>query len=83
MGRLGIIAACGTLPLELANRAKLPGENPFIICLEGQADQDSSPFDHLCFVPGKLHAVFLAFHDKSCYRLFLACYFTLPSLSAL
>ena len=43
MGRLGIIAASGTLPLELANRAKLQGENPFIICLEGQADQDYSP----------------------------------------
>ena len=57
MGRLGIIAACGTLPLELANTAKLQGEHPFIICLEGQADQDYSPFDNVSFAPGKLKAV--------------------------
>ena len=83
MGRLGIIAASGTLPLELANRAKLQGENPFIICLEGQADQDYSPFENFSFPPGKLKAVTAALHDKSCDRLLLAGKFTRPSLSAL
>lgn len=83
MGRLGIIAASGTLPLELANRAKLQGENPFIICLEGQADQDYSPFENLSFAPGKLKAVTAALHDKSCDRLLLAGKFIRPSLSAL
>ena len=33
MGRLGIIAASGNLPLQLAEAAQSQGEAPFIICL--------------------------------------------------
>ncbi|MGB0710785.1 MAG: DUF1009 domain-containing protein, partial [Candidatus Puniceispirillaceae bacterium] len=57
MGRLGIIAARGTLPLELAKAAQSKGERPFIICLEGQSDVDFSAFDHAVFAPGQLKAI--------------------------
>ena len=83
MGRLGIIAASGTLPLELAHAARLQGERPFIICLNGQADQDYSAFENVSFAPGKLKAVTAALLEKSCNRLLLAGKFTRPSLSDL
>ncbi|MEC7705218.1 MAG: DUF1009 domain-containing protein, partial [Pseudomonadota bacterium] len=36
MGRLGIIAAQGPLPLNLAQAARGKGEEPYIIRLKGQ-----------------------------------------------
>ena len=51
MGRLGIIAASGNLPLQLAEAALSQGETPFIICLNGQIDHDYAAFPHAS-VPG-------------------------------
>jgi DUF1009 family protein len=83
MGRLGIIAARGTLPLELAQAAQSKGERPFIICLEGQSDADFSAFDHALFAPGQLKAVTRALGQSGCDRLLLAGKFTRPSLRQL
>jgi len=83
MGRLGIIAARGTLPLELAQAAQSKGERPFIICLEGQSDADFSAFEHTVFAPGQLKAVTRALGQSGCNRLLLAGKFTRPSLRQL
>ena len=83
MGRLGIIAARGTLPLELAQAAQSRGERPYIICLEGQSDADYSAFEHGIFAPGQLKAVTRALGQSGCDRLLLAGKFTRPSLRQL
>ena len=79
MGRLGIIAASGNLPLQLARAALSQGEEPFIICLKGQADQDYSPFSYASFAPGQLKSITDALLEQGCDRLLLAGKFTRPS----
>lgn len=44
-GRLGIIAGGGSLPFYVAQAARTVGENPFIIAIRSEADQDWSGFD--------------------------------------
>lgn len=83
MGRLGIIAASGDLPLQLAKAAQSQGETPFIICLDGQIDQDYTAFSHVSFAPGQLKSITDALLTQGCDRLLLAGKFTRPSLSHL
>ena len=83
MGRLGIIAASGNLPLQLARAAQSQGEAPFIICLDGQVDHDYSVFPHASFAPGQLKSITDALLEQGCDRLLLAGKFTRPSLSSL
>lgn len=44
-GRLAIIAGGGRLPHDVAEAARLAGENPFILRLSGESNQDWSGFD--------------------------------------
>lgn len=44
--RLAIIAGSGQLPVHLALAARLNGEDPFILTLTDEAEQDWSGFDH-------------------------------------
>ncbi|MDR6758454.1 DUF1009 family protein [Mycoplana sp. BE70] len=44
--RLAIIAGSGLLPVHLARAARLHGENPFVLTLANEADQDWSDFEH-------------------------------------
>lgn len=83
MGRLGIIAASGNLPLQLAEAAQSQGEAPFIICLNGQIDHDYSAFPYASFAPGQLKSITDALLEQGCDRLLLAGKFTRPSLSSL
>lgn len=83
MGRLGIIAASGNLPLQLARAALSQGEEPFIICLNGQANHDYSPFSYASFAPGQLKSITDALLEQGCDRLLLAGKFIRPSLSSL
>lgn len=43
--RLGIIAGSGLLPFDVAMAARASGENPFILTLQNETDQDWSQFD--------------------------------------
>ncbi|MDX3929681.1 MAG: LpxI family protein [Shinella sp.] len=45
-GRLAIIAGGGLLPLYVAEEARLHGEDPYILALANEADQDWSSFEH-------------------------------------
>ena len=83
MGRLGIIAASGNLPLQLARASLSKGEEPFIICLNGQADHDYSPFSYASFNPGQLKSITDALLEQGCDRLLLAGKFNRPNLSSL
>jgi len=83
MGRLGIIAASGTLPATLANACVEQGENPFIICLTGQVTEKFNDFETAEFAPGQLKAVTNALRAKECDRVLLAGKFTRPSLAGL
>ncbi|MBB3974839.1 hypothetical protein GGQ64_000015 [Rhizobium azooxidifex] len=44
--RLAIIAGGGLLPIHVARAARLHGEDPFILALSNEAEQDWSEFDH-------------------------------------
>jgi UDP-2,3-diacylglucosamine hydrolase len=46
-GRLAIIAGSGTLPLRVAEAARLAGDDPLIIALSGEANAEWSGFDHV------------------------------------
>lgn len=45
-GRLAIIAGHGFLPLHVAEAARAAGDEPFVVCLQDEADRDFSAFDH-------------------------------------
>lgn len=44
--RLGIIAGGGRLPLYVAEAARVHGENPYILALTDESEQDWTGFDH-------------------------------------
>lgn len=83
MGRLGIIAASGSLPLKLANRARAQGEDPYIIILTGQCDDSFEGFETGEYPPGQLAAIRQALQAAKCDRLVLVGKFTRPSLAGL
>lgn len=55
--RLGIIAGRGHLPFHVAKGARAVGENPFILTIEHETDQDWSGFDHARFHIGDFAAL--------------------------
>lgn len=63
-GRLSIIAGGGLLPLYVAQAARLHGENPFILALSNEADQDWSGFDHATVGVGDYAGISRAFSSE-------------------
>ena len=61
--RLAIIAGGGLLPLNVAETARSHGENPFILALANEADQDWSGFDHLSVGVGDYAGLAAAFRQ--------------------
>nr|WP_210333467.1 UDP-2,3-diacylglucosamine diphosphatase LpxI [Rhizobium sp. ARZ01] len=59
--RLAIIAGGGRLPVHLAEAARLHGENPYILALTNETDQDWSLFDHMSVGVGDYAALSRAF----------------------
>lgn len=45
-GRLGILAGKGQFPLLVAQAARERGQDPYILAIAGESDQDWSGFDH-------------------------------------
>ena len=81
MGRLGIIAARGPLPLQLAQAARGKGEEPYIIRLKGQCDCLFEGFESVCFPVGKLEAVIASLKQAECDKLALVGQFKRPDLA--
>ncbi|MFD1326824.1 LpxI family protein [Mycoplana ramosa] len=59
--RLAIIAGSGLLPVHLARAARLHGEDPFVLTLANEADQDWSDFEHQHVGVGDYAALSAAF----------------------
>ena len=81
MGRLGIIAARGPLPLQLAHAARSKGEEPFIIRLNGQCDCLFEGFESVCLPVGKVGAVIDSLKQAECDRLALVGQFKRPAFA--
>lgn len=81
MGRLGIIAARGPLPLQLALAARDQGENPYIIRLKGQCERDFSGFETVCLPVGKVGAITNHLRQADCDKLALVGQFKRPSVA--
>ena len=81
MGRLGIIAAQGSLPLQLAQAARIKGEEPFIIRLKGQCDCLFEGFESVCLPVGKVGAVITSLKNAECDKLALVGRFKRPDFA--
>ena len=81
MGRLGIIAARGPLPLQLAQAARGKGEEPYIIRLKGQCDCLFEGFESVCLPVGKLDAVIASLKQAECDKLALVGQFKRPAFA--
>ena len=81
MGRLGIIAARGPLPLELAKAARSKGEEPFVIRLNGQCDCVFEGFESVCLPVGKVGAVIASLKQAACDKLALVGQFERPAFA--
>lgn len=81
MGRLGIIAARGPLPLQLAQAARKSGEDPYIICLKGQCDHSFDGFETVQLPVGKVGAVTRHLQEAGCDQLALVGQFKRPSVA--
>ena len=77
MGRLGIIAARGPLPQQLAQAARSKGEEPYIIRLNGQCDCLFEGFESVC-LPSKVDAVITKLRQAECDKLALVGQFKRP-----
>ncbi|MDQ0320176.1 DUF1009 family protein [Pararhizobium capsulatum DSM 1112] len=71
-GRLAIIAGAGMLPHHVADAARIHGEDPFIIALSNEADQDWSGFDHQRLGIGNFKAITTLFRQKGIDRVVLS-----------
>ena len=81
MGRLGIIAARGPLPLQLAQAARSRGEEPYIIRLKGQCDCLFEGFESICLPVGKVSAVIASLKQAECDKLALVGQFRRPAFA--
>ena len=81
MGRLGIIAAQGPLPLQLAKAARSKGEEPYIIRLNGQCDCSFEGFESICLPVGKVSAVMASLKQAKCDKLALVGQFKRPAFA--
>ena len=81
MGRLGIIAAQGPLPLQLAQAARSKGEEPLIIRLDGQCDCLFEGFESVSLPVGKVGAVIASLKQAECDKLALVGQFKRPAFA--
>lgn len=70
--RLAIIAGGGLLPVHLAKAARIHGENPYILALSNEADQDWSEFEHMHVGVGDYAALSRAFAGEGIDRAVLS-----------
>lgn len=71
-GRLAIIAGGGMLPHHVADAARLHGEDPFIIALSNEADQDWTGFDHRALGIGNFREITATFRAEGIDRVVLS-----------
>ena len=71
-GRLAIIAGGGMLPHHVADAARLHGEDPFIIALSNEADQDWNGFDHCALGIGNFRQITATFRAEGIDRVVLS-----------
>ena len=81
IGRLGIIAAQGPLPLHLAQAARSKGEEPYVIRLKGQCDCLFEGFESVCLPVGKVGAVIASLKQAECDKLALVGQFKRPAFA--
>lgn len=71
-GRLGMLAGGGVLPLHVAQAARIAGEDPFIVALENEADQDWTAFDHQIVPAGDFASIKRQIKTESLNRMVMA-----------
>lgn len=71
-GRLAIIAGGGMLPHHVADAARLHGEEPFIIALANEADQDWSGYESCSLGIGNFRDITAVFRQKGIDRVVLS-----------
>ncbi len=71
-GRLAIIAGGGMLPHHVAEAARLHGEDPFVIALSNEADQDWTGFDHRALGIGNFRDITAVFRNEGIDRVVLS-----------
>lgn len=71
-GRLAIIAGGGMLPHHVADAARLHGEDPFIIALTNESDQDWTGFDHRVLGIGNFRDITATFRTEGIDRVVLS-----------
>lgn len=76
---IGIIAASGEMPLEVAETLISQGKDVFIIALKGIATADFSAFEHTDLHIGKLGKIIDTFIDAGCAQIVLVGKMTRPS----
>lgn len=71
-GRLAIIAGGGLLPRYVADAARARGENPYILALSKESDENWSGFDHEVISIGNYAGIGAAFRAKGIGRTVLS-----------
>lgn len=71
-GRLAIIAGQGRLPHDVALAASQAGENPLVVALKNEADQDWEGFDCVRVGIGDAAALMHAFREKGVRRVIMS-----------
>lgn len=71
-GRLAIIAGGGKLPWNVAVAARASGDEPLIIALNNEADQDWSGFDHVAAGIADMKAISAAFQKHNVKRVVMS-----------
>lgn len=78
-GRLGVIAGGGALPREVAEAARVAGEDPFVVALRGAAGPWVTGFDHVVCGVGQVGKLFAALRRAGCARVCFAGGLSRPS----
>ena len=80
---IGIVAAAGEMPIDVAQALIKQGKEVFIIALKGVATADFSPYKHHVYHIGKLGKIISTFKKEHCHQIILVGKMTRPPLSAL
>lgn len=70
-GRLALICGYGRMPVEVAEAARASGDDPVIVALRNEADQDWSGFTHEHFSIGDLSGISRFFRKHGVTRLIM------------